>query len=581
MNANHQSNHFQMRHHPRNQQGIQGGGRSTPGERAQQYQHTNQRGSFGDAVKNAAASARRTRNHGTEQSGDRNAHDNSQPDNNHYHSNSAAPPMEQSLKCMTAVEEGSRIAFACYDEEKNEILLEESPYGSSSDSSYHDLEAIVQTFTSFVRPNLVLISSKVASNPLLLDFLTRNPAAATSSQQHLRPNGEVQQGEHTTASTHFQSNTTAPSSVNIPYQLLKTKSFDLKQCKHIILHKLRVMSLMRRRTRAVEQQQNYDTDLSAGGIDAVPGLMDSRPSSKYHSIASIVNFDSTCLLRALGSLLCFLQGSVFRLEEGNTITVNSINYARSSQYMRIDKDTLHSLHIFSTEHHPLTGAKGSGKDKEGFSLFTLLDRTKSKMGRECLKEWMMKPLLDPASIRERQNGVALFLHPFCRETSGNLLNHLSKVGAVDKIIQKMQKCHSVPMDFIVLSRTLAAAVAIYGTLNGELRNRLMYEYRQGTLNDAQSADGESGIWQEFAVVEKIIDDIHLSVLQDLHDRIVSIVDHEATMEAKESVVIHYGFHEELDRAKELFDNLDGKTQYFAFILFLSAKSLIRCCRNIV
>jgi hypothetical protein len=117
------------------------------------------------------------------------------------------------------------------------------------------------------------------------------------------------------------------------------------------------------------------------------------------------------------------------------------------------------------------------------------------------------------------------------------------------------------MDVIVLSRTLAAAIAIDGILNGELRNRIMYEYRQGTLNknDTQGTDGETGIWEEFAVIEKIIDNIHVSVLQDLHDRIVSIVDQEATIETKESVVIHYGFHEDLDRAKELFDNLDGKT----------------------
>lgn len=561
MNTNHRSDHFQTHGYSSKRGHQEGGGRAGGGAH---YQQHNPRRSFGDAVL-AATTVGRNRIHNTEQpmnkSYNRTTYENSQfGKNNDHRSNSAAPPMEQSLKCMTAVEEGSRIAFACYDEEKNEILIEESPYGSS-DSSCHDLEAIVQTFISFARPNLVLISSKVASNPLLLDFLTRNP---TTSQQS-RTDGEQQQGERTAASSHVQDNASTrntSSPVNIPYQLLKSKSFDLKHCKHVILHKLRVMSLIRRRRAA--EQQNYDNDViggfSVGGIGTTPALLDSRPSSKYHSIASIVNFDSTCLLRALGSLLCFLQGTVFRLEEGNTITVNSINYARSSQYMRIDKDSLHALHIFSTEHHPLI-AKGSGKDKEGFSLFTLLDRTKSKMGRECLREWMMKPLLDPALIRERQNGVALFLHPYCRETSDNLLNHLSKVGAVDKIIQKMQKCHSVPMDFIVLSRTLAAAIAIDGILNGELRNRIMYEYRQGTLNknDTQGTDGETGIWEEFAVIEKIIDNIHVSVLQDLHDRIVSIVDQEATIETKESVVIHYGFHEDLDRAKELFDNLDGKT----------------------
>lgn len=57
-----------------------------------------------------------------------------QPENNH--DGNALPPMEHTLKCMTALlDEGlNRIAFACYDEEKNEILIEESPFGSPDSS---------------------------------------------------------------------------------------------------------------------------------------------------------------------------------------------------------------------------------------------------------------------------------------------------------------------------------------------------------------------------------------------------------------------------------------------------------------
>ncbi|MGK3733408.1 MAG: hypothetical protein ACI8RD_006762 [Bacillariaceae sp.] len=45
--------------------------------------------------------------------------------------------------------------------------------------------------------------------------------------------------------------------------------------------------------------------------------------------------------------------------------------------MTISPSTFSALHIFSTEHHPLI-AKGQGNSKEGFSLYSLLDRTKSK-----------------------------------------------------------------------------------------------------------------------------------------------------------------------------------------------------------
>jgi hypothetical protein len=39
---------------------------------------------------------------------------------------------------------------------------------------------------------------------------------------------------------------------------------------------------------------------------------------------------------------------------------------------------------------------------------------------------------------------------------------------------------------------------------------------------------------------------------------VSIIDEEVTAETKDHVVIHYGFDEELDRAKETFEMLDGE-----------------------
>jgi DNA mismatch repair ATPase MutS len=173
---------------------------------------------------------------------------------------------------------------------------------------------------------------------------------------------------------------------------------------------------------------------------------------------------------------------------------------------------------------------------------------------------MLHPLLDPIAIQERQDGVELFLDPNCREIASSLMNHLQKVGAVDKILLRMQKCHSASMDFIVLAKTLSAAIAMFGILNGELRNIIAQELVEGGLDDNGNDNDNSGLTsmhqKKFAVLDRILNHCHISVLQDLHERLVSIVDQEATIETKDSVVIHYGFHEELDNAKEMFDNLD-------------------------
>lgn len=467
------------------------------------------------------------------------------------------------MRCMTVVEEGSKIAFACYDEDKNEILVEESHIGRGG----NDIETAVQSFLGLARPNLILVSTKIAANVPLLELLTRFTPPLNGEQESYTDGGD-----NTNANANINGN-----SGTIPYQLLKSKAFDLKNCKNIILHKLRVMALIQKRPRSngseqrlfpnVQQQPQMPAQFG-NRFGQNTSVQQEEPVSasvpfSYHSIASIVNFDSNILLRVLGSLLCHLQGTIFRLEEGATVTVNTIQYATSSQYMRIDTTTLHALHIFSTAKHAFK-SKGTGTNrKEGFSLFTLLDRTKSKVGKQCLKEWMLKPLLDPRAIQERQDGVALFLRTEYREIVSMLMNFLSKVGAVDKILLKMQKCHSVPMDFIVLSKTLQAANSIFTTLNGDLRNMMLQEFHleQESSQDDVQLDEDSAshlIQRQIVVLDSILSHGHVSILQDLFERIVSIVDREGTLESKETVVINYGFHEELDNAKELFDNLDGE-----------------------
>ena len=106
------------------------------------------------------------------------------------------------------------------------------------------------------------------------------------------------------------------------------------------------------------------------------GTMMYQPSS-FHYLAAVINFDSKVLVQALGALLSYLQSTVFQLDEGKYITVNRIVEAKTSAYMVISQSTFSALHIFSTEHHPLI-AKGRGHSKEGFSLYSLLDRTKSE-----------------------------------------------------------------------------------------------------------------------------------------------------------------------------------------------------------
>ena len=273
--------------------------------------------------------------------------------------------------------------------------------------------------------------------------------------------------------------------------------------------------------------------------------------------------------------------TAFRLEEGNTVTVNNLRrIPAADSILRLDESALRTLRIFATDHHPLvanTSVKGksSQKAKEGFSLFTLLDRTRSKAGRERLRAWMTRPLRDAAAIRRRHVGMELFLRPACRSASSLLRERLAEVGSVDALLLRMQRCCAPPADLLVLGRTLDAAHAIVAVLGRERRERAgaldAEEAAREAAPAATTADGSpSGPGADqrrrddpaappsVAYVNELLRRCHVPVLRGLRERLRALVDEELTAEAKDRVVIHYGVHEELDRAKETFETLDGE-----------------------
>lgn len=480
----------------------------------------------------------------------------------------APPDTEPALRVLSFYEQGSRIAFACYTEDENEIIFEDASAHNGTDT-----ERVIQGVLLETRPNLILVGNKVVANAPLLECLTTMPLGAEDENG----NGRGQRNEGTESDNNGgeraqqqqesgqadNASQTESQRTTIPYQLLKSSAFEPRQCRSVILHKLRVLTLMRR-----TMTENHHDDF-AHAQNYTAGLHAStQPPSNFHSLASIIDFDSPTLIRAMGSLLSYLRNTAFRLEEGFTVTINNIRRCPASDtFLRLEESTLRTLRIFATDHHPLVSnnnVKGGSyqKSKEGFSLFTLLDRTKSKAGRERLRQWMTQPLRDVNKIRQRHVGMDLFLHPECHPAVNLMLERLSDVASMDSILLRMQRCCAQPNDFLVLVRMLDASYAIIATLGGELREKA---YKLDRANQQMDTDdgtlpSEVGVGREeypsVAYVDELLRRCHVPVTRNLRERMASIIDEEVTAEAKDHVVVHYGFHEELDRAKETFDTLD-------------------------
>ena len=104
------------------------------------------------------------------------------------------------------------------------------------------------------------------------------------------------------------------------------------------------------------------------------------------------------MVRALGCLLNYvgtLQSQ--ELLEGDSfhIRIHAFRILQLENYMYIDRvgsvafarpqHSLHSLDIYSMVSHPSL-IKGMGREKQGFTMFNLLDRTKTALGRQLLKQ---------------------------------------------------------------------------------------------------------------------------------------------------------------------------------------------------
>ena len=226
-----------------------------------------------------------------------------------------APPQDPGERIMSVVLEGPNIAFCCYNEDRNDILIEHCK------SSGFETEALVDRFVQVARPTLLLVGTKIVSNAPLLDLLTKAPSALPDDENEEEEGRQRQE----------YSGQDTPSS-SIRYLVLKSGRYDLQNCKNTILQKLRVTSIMRdneQRGHGAERTFHADPRRHFQG-PAATAAPTSFAVSRFHCLSTVIDFDSSVLVKALGALVSHLETTIFQLD-GGIIRVNRIVEARTSE----------------------------------------------------------------------------------------------------------------------------------------------------------------------------------------------------------------------------------------------------------
>ncbi|CEP08657.1 hypothetical protein [Parasitella parasitica] len=208
--------------------------------------------------------------------------------------------------------------------------------------------------------------------------------------------------------------------------------------------------------------------------------------------------------------------------EPDVIQPTVIKVFSCDRYVQVNSDTMQSLCIFDSERHPNMHQK---REKEGLSLFGLLDKTTSVLGKQLLKEWVSRPLQDRQILEDRYLSISLFMASDMRDTCITLRAHLAHIKNINMLLGRVRE---------------SKAKFAYYTI-------CIFSALQSTMNSSHST---------FSLIRKFKELIPIvNTMQQVGSNIDNVIDFGASKE-EARIIVKQGVDGELDVLREQYDKLD-------------------------
>ncbi|MDL2261408.1 DNA mismatch repair protein MutS [Methanimicrococcus sp. OttesenSCG-928-J09] len=198
--------------------------------------------------------------------------------------------------------------------------------------------------------------------------------------------------------------------------------------------------------------------------------------------------------------------------------IQPVQFYSLSKNLILDSMTLRNLEII----------KNTRDDGENYSLIRVLDQTKTPMGSRLLRNWLLRPLVDPNEIGKRLEAVsALKENSLVRY---DLRQHLSGITDIERLVSRMIYGNSNARDLISMRNSLAELPGLCAVLE-QLCNQ---------------AAGKT----EPALLAEISSEISLfDFAPELTDLISRTIVDEPPITVREGKMIRSGFSSELDELR--------------------------------
>ena len=196
--------------------------------------------------------------------------------------------------------------------------------------------------------------------------------------------------------------------------------------------------------------------------------------------------------------------------------INKLNVYDIENYMELDYATRRNLEISETMRD---------KAKIG-TIFWVIDKTKTAMGRRMLQRWLERPLINPIDINKRLFAVKELAHDaMLRDELGEIL---SSTYDISRIISRVALKTVTPKDLVSLKHTLKQLPEL--------------EYKLSGLKSA--------------IFTNLVKDF--DILDDIYKLIDSAIDEEkATSITRDGGMIKEGYNEEADMLRDARKNGNG------------------------